>query len=195
MALGFQKNSGEDFLPSFRFNAISGLAVIAGSEKSPDGVSWEKTEKDVTFPTKFIFDFENIQVGWIAFQATGPSFHLVKLGERMPAKPDDLHKQGFKLRLYSKEFGLCDFANSSKTVGEVVDVLHDQYLRECKQHEGKVPVVEIKGTNKVQIKSKEGVKTYRQPVWAIVSWIARPEAMDEKKIEEAKAIVADPDDF
>ena len=59
MAMGLQKSSGADFLPSFRFNAVSGLAVIAGSTKANDGVSYEKFENDVVFPAKFIFDFSD----------------------------------------------------------------------------------------------------------------------------------------
>ena len=195
MAMGLQKSSGADFLPSFRFNAVSGLAVIAGSTKANEGVSYEKFENDVVFPAKFIFDFSNLEVGWIEFAATGPSFAMVKVGERMPAKPTETHKQGFRIHLYNKEHGLVTFSNSSKTVAEPMDSLHDQFLRDEKANAGKVPVVEIVGTKKVQVKSKEGVKTYRQPEWSIVSWVARPEAMDEKKIEEAKIAVASDDDF
>lgn len=194
MALGFTKTTGDSFLPSFRFNAVSGDAVIAGSEKAADGVSWDKFETPITFPVKFIFDFENLEVGWLHFAATGPSFALVKLGERMPEKPSLDHKQGFRVHLYNKEHGLMTFANSSKTIAEVMDVLHDSYLRDAKANPGKVPVVEIKGVKKVSIKTKEGNKNYKQPDWSIVSWVARPEVMNEKKIDEAK-IIADADDF
>ena len=46
MALGFAKTSGDSFLPSFRFNAVSGDAVIVGSTKNADGVSYDKFEND-----------------------------------------------------------------------------------------------------------------------------------------------------
>lgn len=197
MALGFTKSSGEDFLPSFRFNAVSGDAVIVGSKKNADGVTWDKFENEVTFPAKFIFDFANLEVGWIHFAAPGPSFALVKIGERMPAKPSEEHKQGFRVKLFSKAHGLSAFSNSSRTIAEVMDALHDQYLAGEKANSGKVPVVEIKGVKKVQVKTKEGAKNYKQPVWAIVSWVARPEELTEKAIEEV-AKAAEPeasDDF
>ena len=194
MALGFTKTTGDSFLPSFRFNAVSGDAVVAGSAKASDGVTWEKFENEINFPVKFIFDFEDLEVGWMHFSATGPSFVLAKLGERIPEKPSLEHKQGFRIHLYNKEHGLMTFANSSKTIAEVMDTLHDAYLRDAKANAGKVPVVEIKGVKKVSVKTREGSKNYKQPDWSIVSWVARPEAMDVKKIEEAKSVVAD-DDF
>lgn len=196
MALGFAKSTGgESFLPSFRFNAVSGDAVVAGSTKSPDGITWEKFENEISFPVKFIFDFENLEVGWLHFAATGPSFAVVKLGERMPEKPSIDHKQGFRINLYNKETGLVTFANSSKTVAEPMDLLHDAYLRDVKANTGKVPVVEIKGVKKISVKTKEGSKNYKQPDWSIVSWVARPEAMTPEKFEEAKIVASDPDDF
>lgn len=196
MALGFAKSTGgESFLPSFRFNAVSGDAVIAGSTKSSDGVTWEKFENEVSFPVKFIFDFENLEVGWLHFAASGPSFALVKLGERMPEKPSLEHKQGFRINLYNKDAGLVTFANSSKTIAEVMDTLHDSYLRDAKANAGKVPVVEIKGVKKISIKTKEGAKNYKQPEWSIVNWVSRPEAMTPEKVEEAKIFPTSDDDF
>lgn len=179
MALGFTKNSGEDFIPSFRFNAVSGDALIAWSEQDKNG-EWEKKEKDVKFPVKFIFDMENIEVGWLHFSASGPSFALVPLGHPLPAKPTPEHKQGFRVRMFNKEHGLCAFANSSRTIGDVMDVLHDEYLKGIKDNAGKVPVVEIKGVKKVAVKTKEGSKNYKQPEWSIVSWVARPDALKEQ---------------
>ena len=195
MALGFAKTTGDSFLPSFRFNAVSGDAVVAGSTKDADGSTWNKFENEITFPVKFIFDFENLEVGWLHFAATGPSFALVKLGERMPEKPSLDHKQGFRIHMYNKEHGLVTFANSSKTVAEPMDALHDAYLQGIKDNTGKVPVVEIKGVKKVSIKTKEGAKNYKHPDWSIVGWVARPEAMDTKKIEEAKAPAVSDEDF
>jgi hypothetical protein len=195
MALGFAKSSGDSFLPSFRFNAVSGDVVIAGSTKNPDGQTWDKFEHEVSLPAKFIFDFANLEVGWVQFAATGPSFAMVKVGERMPERPNPEHKQGFRITLYNKEHGLVTFSNSSNTVADPMDTLHDAYLRDEKANPGKVPVVEFKGVKKIQIKTKEGSKTYKQPDWAIVQWVARPEAMDDKKIEEVEEPSTSDDDF
>ncbi len=194
MALGLQKSGGDgDFTPVFKFNAISGDAVIASSIKVND--AWEKQEKQVSFPAKFIFDFADLEVGWMQFSSAGPSFAMVKLGQPLPTKPDENHKQGFRVKMFSKEYGLCVFSNSSKTIAEVMDVLHDQYQKEEKANAGKVPVVEIKGIEKVSVKTKEGAKNYKRPVWSIVSWVAKPEGMTVKVKEEPVAEVTDSDEF
>ena len=179
MALGFTKNSGEDFLPSFRFNAVSGDAIVAWSEKDAAG-EWEKKEKDVSFPVKFVFDFENIEVGWLHFSASGPNFSLVKLGNSLPQKPTPEHKQGFRVKMYNKEHGVCSFANSSRTIADVMDALHDEYLKGVKDNAGKVAVVEIRGVKKVSVKTKEGSKNYKQPECSIVAWVTKPEQLIEK---------------
>lgn len=194
MSLGLTNGGGNnDFSPVFKFNAVSGDTVIASSLKNASG-EWEKVENDVKFPAKFVFDFENIEIGWMKFAATGPSFHMVKLGERMPQRPDTDHKQGFRVKLYNKEHGVCIFSNSSKTIGEVMDTLHDKFLEGKDANKGKVPVVEIKGTEKIAVKTKDGSKNYKRPVWSIVTWIARPEALDAAPVEEAPAPAKSEDD-
>lgn len=195
MALGFTKSTsnGEDFLPVFKFNAVSGDAVIAWSEKNASG-EYDKQEKEVNFPVKVIFDLENIEVGWMHFAATGPSFALAKLGTPLPERPSQEHKQGFRVKLYSKALGVSMFSNSSKTIAEVMDSLHDAYIAGAAKNPGKVPVVEIKGTKKVAVKTKEGSKNYKQPDWSIVSWVARPDELTDKKPEPVKEEAALEDD-
>jgi hypothetical protein len=187
MALGFTKNTnnGEEFLPSFRFNAVSGDSVIAGSKKNAAG-EFEKYETEVKFPVKLIFDMENIEVGWMHFAATGPSFAMGKLGQPLPERPTPDHKQGFRVKLFNKTLGLSMFSNSSRTIAEVMDILHDAYVTGAAKNVGKVPVVEIKGTKKIAVKTKEGSKNYKQPDWSIVSWVVRPDELLEKQPEPVK---------
>ena len=195
MALGLSYNSGEEYLPSFRYNSISGEAVIASNEKNASG-EYEKKQVEVKFPAKFAADFENLEVGFLAFKTTGPSFHLVKIGERLPPKPDDEHKQGFRLNLWSKQYGPLAFAATSRTISEAVDVLHDSYLKDAGAHAGKVAVVEFSGTEKIQIKTPQGTKTYKKPLLSIVSWIDRPEELTSKAKEApAPEHAADDNDF
>lgn len=195
MGLGLQKSSGSgDFLPVFKFNAVSGDAAIASSAKNEKTGEYDKNETEVSFPVKFIFDMENIEVGWMHFAATGPSFAVTKLGQPMPDKPSQDHKQGFRVKLYNKDHGVCVFSNSSKTISEVMDALHDTYVAGAAKNAGKVPVVEIKGTKKVVQKTKEGNKNYKQPDWSIVSWVARPEALTDKAPEPVKEAASSDDD-
>jgi hypothetical protein len=187
MALGFTKstNDGNDFLPVFKFNAVSGDAVIVGSNKNAAG-EYEKYENEVKFPVKLIFDMENIEVGWMHFALTGPSFAMAKLGQPLPERPSKEHKQGFRLKLFNKSLGVSIFSNSSRTIAEVMDSLHDAYVASAAKNAGKVPVVEIKGTKKIAVKTKEGSKNYKQPDWSIVSWVDRPEELLDKQPEPVK---------
>jgi len=201
MALGFTRTSNEEFLPILKFNSVSGDMVVSSNVRGASG-EWEKQEKEVRLPTKFVFDFANIEIGWMHFGSTGPSFALVKLGQPIPPLPADHDKvakkynQGFRIKLYSKEHGVCVLSQSSKTVGEAMDELHNQFVKEEKANTGKVAVVEINGTKKVSVSTKEGKKNYKAPEWSIVSWVPRPEALTEKVAEpEPVKMADDSDDF
>lgn len=184
MALGFMKaSSGEDFLPSLRINVISGDCIVAGSEKNADGQTWNKYEKEVKFPAKFVADMDNIEVGWIYFSAQGPNFVLVKIGQEMPSKPSDNHRQGFRLKMYHKDFGLVMLANSSTTVKDVMNDIHDAYMAAKDKNVGKFPVIEFKGTERIRIKTKEGTKNYKKPVLAITDWVEKPEGWTKQEEE------------
>lgn len=196
MALGFSKASSDEFLPSLRFNAVSGDCIVAGSKKNEDGQTWDKYEHDVKFPHKFVADLENIEIGWIFFSAQGPNFAFGKVGQPLPAKPSDQHKQGFRLTMYSKEHGLVAFSNSSNTVKDVMNDVHDAFMAAKDKNAGKLPVLEFKGVEKFTIKTKEGSKAYKKPVIAIVAWVEKPEGMKAKEAEvsPAKEVELDVDD-
>ena len=196
MALGLQKTlSDKDFLPSFRFNSVSGDAVIAGSKRSADGTSWEKFTKDLSFPLKFVFDFSTLEIGWIRITATGPDLDFVKIGSPLPKRPSKDHKQGFRVTIYNKEHGLLAFMATAKAISDVMDVLHDSFIRDERANEGKLPVVEIKGAKRIQTKTKEGMKNCKQPDWSIVSWVARPDAMISKVEVPVSQDTSSDDDF
>lgn len=202
MGLGLVSNNGstgEDFLPYLSFNAVSGEAIVKWKEK--EGEEYVAKEKELTWPAKFIADMQNIEVGYIYFSAAGPKFNLVKLGQPLPERPQDkdakgkyLYSAGFRVKLYNKELGAFIFSNSSKTISESMDVLHDSYVAGLAKNAGKVPVIEIKGTHKIAKKTKEGMKNYKQPDWSIVSWVARPEALTEKVAKAAKEVETSDDD-
>ena len=200
MALGFTRptGGGDDFLPILKYNSISGDLAVSSSSKVGD--AWEKNEKDIPLPAKLIFDLAEIEIGYMHFSTSGPTFHLVKIGQPFPPLPADhdpktkKYNQGFRVHVFSKEFGLCAFSQSSKMVGEAMDVLHNQYMKEKDANAGKLPVVEFKGTKKISVSTKEGAKTYKCPEWSIVSWVDRPEAMSPKVVEEVKASASVADD-
>ena len=185
MALGFQRSSGEDFLPSFRFNSISGDIIVASSVKNEKTNEWEKTENEVKVPVKFVFDLADIEIGWMHFSTSGPSFAMTKLGMPLPTRPTTDHKQGFRVKMFNKEHGLCVFSATSKTICDAMDELHDAYIKGEKENPNKVPVIEIRGTEKVPVKTRDGTKNFKKPSWSIVAWVTRPEQMAEKVVSAA----------
>jgi hypothetical protein len=178
MALGLSTEStgGGDILPIIKFDAKSG-DFIKQDRVNVNGM-WEKQEEDLSLPTKIAFDFENLQVGWLSFASGAPDFQMVKVGEAMPAKPSDEHKQAFRLKIYKPELGVREFSHSAKTVIKALDVLHNQYEAEKGHNEGKVPIVNISGLQTVKVNSPQGELRFKAPEWSISEWIDRPSAMD-----------------
>lgn len=178
MALGLSMEStgGGDILPIIKFDAKSG-DFIKQDRVNVNGM-WEKQEEDLSLPTKIAFDFENLQVGWLSFASGAPDFRMVKVGEAMPEKPSDEHKQAFRLKIYKPELGLREFSHSAKTVIKALDVLHNQFEAEKGHNEGKVPIVNISGLQTVKVNSPQGELRFKAPEWSISEWIDRPSAMD-----------------
>lgn len=195
MALGFQETTssgGGDFLPIVKFSAKDGSFVRQDRHQGVDG-TWEKSESEMDLPLKVVMDLDNIEVGFIAFTTTGPDFRFVKVGEAMPVKPSDEHKEGFRVRLYNKELGLREMSSSSKIVRNQMNTLHDQWLAGKADNPGKVPVVEITGSERITIETKaQGTQAFRAPKWSISGWIDRPEGMDAAAAAPEPAAVAAP---
>ena len=178
MALGLSMEStgGGDILPIIKFDAKSG-DFIQQDRENING-QWEKKETELSLPIKIAFDFENLQVGWLSFASGAPDFDMVKIGEAMPAKPSNEHKQAFRLKIYKPELGVREFSHSAKTVLKTMDVLHNQYEAEKGHNEGKMPIVHITGLTTVKINSPQGELRFKAPEWSISEWIDRPSAMD-----------------
>lgn len=196
MALGFSESSssgGGDFLPIVKYSAKDGSFVRQDRHQAPDG-TWEKSETEMETPIKVVMDLDTIEVGFIAFTTTGPDFRLVQVGEPMPQQPSPDHKDGFRVRLYNKEIGLREMSSSSKIVRNQMNHLHDAFLAGKADNPGKLPVVEITGSDRIQIETKaQGTQTFRSPKWSISGWIERPEGMNAPAAQEpAQAVSAPP---
>jgi len=195
MALGFTETSssgGGDFLPIMKFSAKDGSFVRQDRHQGADG-HWEKSETEMDLPFKVVMDMDAIEVGFIAFTTTGPDFRFVKVGEPMPVKPSDEHKEGFRIRMYNKEIGLREMSSSSKIVRNQMNDLHDAYLAGKADNPGKVPVVEITGSDRIQIETKaQGTQTFRSPKWSIAGWVDRPAGLDKAEPAPEPAAVAAP---
>ena len=181
MALGFTETSsgGGDFLPIVKYSAKDGSFVRQDRHQAPDG-TWEKSETEMETPIKVVMDIDAIEVGYIAFTTSGPDFRMVQVGEPMPQQPTPDHKEGFRIRLYNKEIGLREMSSSSKIVRNQMNDLHDAFLAGKADNPGKLPVVEITGSDRIQIETKaQGTQTFRSPKWSISGWIERPEGMTQ----------------
>lgn len=195
MALGFTETTssgGGDFLPIMKFSAKDGSFVRQDRHQGADG-HWEKSETEMELPFKVVMDMDAIEVGFIAFTQTGPDFRFVQVGEPLPVKPSDEHKEGFRVRMFNKEIGLREMSSSSKIVRNQMNDLHDAYLAGKADNPGKVPVIEITGSDRIQIETKaQGTQTFRSPKWSIAGWVDRPAGLDAPQSAPEPAAVAAP---
>jgi hypothetical protein len=90
------EGGGGDFADILKYDARAGRMFRV--DRTQGAAGWETNNVEITNGFQAVFDFENIQVGWALFAAgIAPSFSMVPLGEPLPAKPSDQHKQGFKM--------------------------------------------------------------------------------------------------
>lgn len=178
MALGFvtETKSSGDIIPILKWDAKAGDMIRVDREQDETG-AWIKNEEEISFPCKFVADLDAIEVGWLSFDSGAPDFRMVRIGEAMPERPSAGHKNAFRLRIYNKEMGLREFSHSAKTVLRKMDELHTQFEAERGANAGKLPVVEIEGTEPVKINTPQGELRFKVPNWKIVSWVDRPDGM------------------
>lgn len=172
MAFGFTYNSGEDFLGIVKYDARAGR--ISRRDRSENG----NTDVDITRSFKAVFDFENLEVGWIDFPAgSAPSFSMAKIGEPMPPKPGEKHRQGIRVQVkLGKDCGgdVRELASNAGAFLRGTEKLHDQYLAEVKNNPGKLPVVVLADSVPETVGKGEKKSTNYVPVWQIVQWVPRP---------------------
>ena len=189
MALGFSyggTGGGADFLPIVKFDARAGRFFRVDRE---DGVS---TPHDITRNFKAVFDFENLEVGWISFNAgSAPDFQMVPFGSAFSDRPSDAHKRGIRMavKLSGECGGDCrELAGTSAAMMKGIDLLHDDYIAGASANAGKLPVVVLEDT--VPIESGSGTKksTNYQPVFKIAGWVKRPSGLNDSAPQADKFI-------
>jgi hypothetical protein len=175
MALGLNIGSaggGKDFLPIIKYDARAGRIFRMDRE---DGVS---TPVDITRNFKAVFDFENLEVGYLHFAAgSPPDFQMVPFGSALPAQPSKDHKQGIRVCVkLGGEIGgdVRELAGNSGAFISGIDALHDAYMSGLKQNPGKLPVVGLADTLAIESKGQGLKSTNYRPVFEILSWVSRP---------------------
>ena len=188
MSLGFSiggSGEGGNFLPIVKFDARAGRIFRVDRE---DGVS---NQIDITRNFKGVFDFENLEVGWISFNAgSAPDFQMVPLGSSMGDRPSENHKRGIRMavKLGGECGGDCrELAGTSAAMMKGIDALHNDYLAGASDNPGKLPVVVLEDT--VPIESGSGTKksTNYQPIFKIAGWVKRPSDLNDASARGPKA--------
>jgi hypothetical protein len=144
MGLGLNTTGGNGagIIPHIRYDARAGRLFGADRSQGADG-RWTTELIDISQPPPvFIIDLEGTEVGWMAYGNGGPDLHMVPLGQALPPQPSKEHKQGFRVKVYSKLLGgVREFASSAKVVIAAMDALHDAFKDAPERGQGLVPVV------------------------------------------------------
>lgn len=188
MALGLTTGGdGGEIRPYVSFDAKAGRLFRVDRVQGSDG-NYSTEKHEITNVAQFVADLANIRVGWINYTSQGPVRRLVVLGkEAIPPRPDDKNaegkpafKQGFEIDLMlNKDSGggpVRVLGSSAACVIEAMDELHDAYSIAPEGKAGKLPVVKIASVTPVKSKQSTNYK----PVFAIVSWVDRPAALQEQ---------------
>ena len=188
MALGLstETTNSEDFIGYVQYDARAGRFFRPDRTQNSAG-EWETNKEEITNGFTAVMDLENIQVGWILYNtAAAPSYHMVKLGEALPAKPSDKHKQGFLMELkLGKSSGgeHRTFSHTAKVVLAPIDELHTAYEAGKKDNPGKLPVVSLVKTTSITSGSGDKKSTNYSPVFQIDKWVDRPAELGGKGSE------------
>jgi hypothetical protein len=141
---------------------------------SPQANAW--SNQDGEFPLdKFVFDYENIQTGWMLI-ATG-IFEFIadnSLGQK-GSQPTAEHKRGFKVVFYNKSMGVAEWSANGAGSNMGLEALYKQVQSQAPTNAGKLPVVEYKGSRP----EKVGKGSTRVPEFNVTSWVARPAALQD----------------
>lgn len=179
MALGLvtESNGGGDFNKVVKFDARAGRMFRVDREQDSGG-QWQTDNVEITNGFTAVMDLENIEVGWCLFAAgVAPQLTLVPLGQTLPARPTDQHKQGFRLMMkLGKSSGgdVREISATSKAVLGAVDELHTAYEAQKAANPGKLPLVALTGSKPIVSTGKGQTSTNYAPIFEIQKWIDRP---------------------
>jgi hypothetical protein len=194
---GFSTEPAGDFMPILKFDARAGR--LFRMDRTDTGAGFVSEPVDITAEFKAIVDFENVEVGWIDFTpGSAPDFVLVKMGQALPPRPSDRHKNGvrFILKLAkgcAGERPIREMAGTSKAFLSGIEAVFTAWLAQKDKHAGKLPVIVLEKTTPIKSGSGERTSTNYQPSFRIVSWAPRGDlAFVAKAVAPAAPIAATP---
>jgi hypothetical protein len=165
---------GGDFLPIVKYDARAGRISRVDRENG------ESIPTDITNNFKAVFDFENVEVGFIKFAAgMAPDFRMSRFYDRKPVPdPKGDYKPGvrFVIKL-AKECGgdIREIASNAGAFLDAAKKLHVEYEAGVKENAGKLPVIALDGVNAKTSGEGQKKSTNYVPVFKIVSWVKRPD--------------------
>lgn len=171
------ETGGGDFMPVCKYDARAGRIFRVDRISGIDGFS--NAPVDITAEFKAIFDFENVEVGWIHFVAgSAPSFALGRMGDALPPRPSELHKNGVRFIIkLAKNCGgekpIREMASTAKAFLNGIEAVYRAYELDRAANAGKLPVIALEKTLAVKTGSGQTASTNYQPVFKIVSWAPR----------------------
>jgi hypothetical protein len=141
---------------------------------SPQANAW--SNQDGEFPLdKFVFDYENLQTGWMLIATGIFEFNADDSLGRKGAQPTPEHKRGFKATFYNKTMGVAEFSANGAGANMGLESLYKQVQAQAGANAGKLPVVEYTGSRP----EKVGKGSTRVPEFNVTGWVARPAALQE----------------
>lgn len=172
-----EPSSGGDFLPIVKYDARAGR--IFRRDRVDVGGQFQTNDVDITANFKALADFENIETGWINFASGGaPDFRMVPMGDALPARPSDQHKNGVRVMLkLSRECGgdklIREIAGTAKAFLAGLEHAYTLYQTEKGANAGKLPVLALETTTPIKSGSGDRQSTNYQPKFKIVGWAPR----------------------
>lgn len=168
---GLNIGKGGDFLPSIRINGKDG-----GVERS----TWDGTNRgtEVIDDLVCLMDWATLQVGWVKFDDKGPDKRLVAIGDPLPDRPSEDHKQGVQVVvLLPGGLGCHEICSTAIGVVSALETVYEASISASEWQQGKVPVIRIKEF--IKEKTKHGSRAV--PVFEILDWKDRPDELAAHK--------------
>jgi hypothetical protein len=141
---------------------------------SPQSNAWTNQDGEFVLE-KFVFDYENLQTGWMLIATGIFEFNADESLGRKGAQPTPEFKRGFKAIFYNKTMGVAEFSANGAGANMGLESLYKQVQAQAASNAGKLPVVEYTGSRP----EKVGKGSTRVPEFTVTGWVARPAALQE----------------
>jgi hypothetical protein len=178
-------SSGEDRLPILAYNAKAGRMFLQDRKQDANG-EWHTEKVDVTMQQPpFAVDFGRLEVGWSFFaEGQAPLWSMVPYGQPLPAQPASpgldaegkaqRFRQAFRVPVCGSAIGgVREMAGNSGAMITGMNELHTQYEAAQEARQGMLPLVKLVNVIPVKVGRSENF----QPVFQIVQWVPRPDAL------------------